>query len=59
MFTTSANAALGHKQTCLGCQAKFYDLNKAPAVCPKCHETLKPVIRSERRPARRRNLKMN
>lgn len=27
---------LGTKCTCTGCQERFYDLNRSPAVCPKC-----------------------
>ena len=27
---------LGEKLTCSSCGARFYDLNKAPAECPKC-----------------------
>lgn len=27
---------LGHKYSCVGCGARFYDLNRSPAVCPKC-----------------------
>ncbi len=27
---------LGAKCTCTGCNERFYDLNRAPAVCPKC-----------------------
>lgn len=27
---------LGTKCTCTGCSERFYDLNRAPAVCPKC-----------------------
>jgi uncharacterized protein (TIGR02300 family) len=27
---------LGTKRQCMSCGAKFYDLNKIPAVCPKC-----------------------
>src|SRR3954467_8469110 len=27
---------LGTKCTCTGCQERFYDLNRAPATCPKC-----------------------
>ena len=26
----------GKKHTCKKCKAKFYDMNKAPPVCPKC-----------------------
>lgn len=32
---------LGQKQTCKKCEARFFDLNKNPAVCPKCGETIK------------------
>lgn len=27
---------LGTKRVCVACGAKFYDLQKTPAVCPKC-----------------------
>ncbi len=27
---------LGTKRVCVACGARFYDLTKAPAVCPKC-----------------------
>ena len=27
---------LGSKRVCVSCSAKFYDLGKTPAVCPKC-----------------------
>jgi uncharacterized protein (TIGR02300 family) len=27
---------LGSKRVCVSCSAKFYDLGKVPAVCPKC-----------------------
>ena len=27
---------LGTKCTCTGCSERFYDLNRAPAICPKC-----------------------
>ncbi len=33
---------LGSKQICPNCQAKFYDLNRRPAVCPKCHTDFDP-----------------
>lgn len=29
-------AELGTKCTCTGCNERFYDLNRALAVCPKC-----------------------
>ncbi|MBB5694318.1 TIGR02300 family protein [Muricoccus pecuniae] len=31
-----ALAELGLKRTCVACGARFYDLTKNPAVCPKC-----------------------
>ncbi len=33
---------LGQKQVCLHCSAKFYDLNKRPAICPKCNTPFDP-----------------
>jgi len=33
---------LGTKQLCPNCEAKFYDLNKRPAVCPKCQNSFEP-----------------
>lgn len=35
-------AELGNKQTCLSCAAKFYDLGKRPATCPKCGHAFDP-----------------
>jgi uncharacterized protein (TIGR02300 family) len=29
-------AELGVKRRCLACSAAFFDLNRAPIVCPKC-----------------------
>lgn len=34
-----AKPDLGLKRTCVECNARFYDLNRAPAVCPKCGTT--------------------
>jgi len=31
-----AKPELGLKRICVACGAKFFDLMKAPAVCPKC-----------------------
>ena len=31
-----AKPELGLKRTCVACGAKFYDLLRTPAVCPKC-----------------------
>ena len=37
-----ANPELGAKQICPNCQAKFYDLNRRPAHCPKCGTDFDP-----------------
>jgi uncharacterized protein (TIGR02300 family) len=37
-----ANPELGAKQVCPNCQAKFYDLNRRPAHCPKCDTEFDP-----------------
>ncbi len=49
-----ANPALGNKQICPNCQAKFYDLNKRPAHCPKCETEFDPdeAVRNRRVRAR-------
>ncbi|MDE2487057.1 MAG: TIGR02300 family protein [Alphaproteobacteria bacterium] len=49
-----ANPELGAKQICPHCQAKFYDLNKRPAHCPKCGTEFDPdeAIRNRRVRAR-------
>ena len=31
-----AKPELGLKRQCMSCGAKFYDLNREPATCPKC-----------------------
>lgn len=31
-----AKPELGTKRVCVSCGAKFYDLTKEPAACPKC-----------------------
>jgi uncharacterized protein (TIGR02300 family) len=37
-----AKPELGEKHTCISCGARFFDLGKNPAVCPKC-ETEQPA----------------
>jgi uncharacterized protein (TIGR02300 family) len=40
----------GVKRTCQGCGAKFYDMQKTPAVCPKCDvEFVEEVVTKGRR----------
>lgn len=37
-----AKTDLGDKQVCPNCAAKFYDLRKRPAICPKCTTSFDP-----------------
>ena len=39
-----AKPELGTKRLCGSCSAKFYDLNKTPIVCPKCHTVVELAI---------------
>ena len=41
-------ADLGDKQICPSCGAKFYDLRRRPAVCPKCTTSFDPSEESVR-----------
>lgn len=46
-----AKTDLGDKQVCPNCGAKFYDLRKRPAVCPKCTTAFDPqeeTVRAKR-----------
>lgn len=49
-----ATPELGAKQICPNCQAKFYDLGRRPATCPKCGTAFDPeeAVRSRRMKAR-------
>ena len=47
---------LGAKQICPHCQAKFYDLNKRPAHCPKCGTDFDPDEALKNRRVRTRAL---
>lgn len=49
-----ANPDLGAKQICPNCQAKFYDLGRRPATCPKCGTQFDPeeAVRNRRIRAR-------
>ena len=49
-----ATPELGAKQICPNCQAKFYDLGRRPATCPKCATVFDPeeAVRSRRMRAR-------
>ena len=43
----------GKKLTCPSCGARFYNLNKDPATCPKCEATveIQPILKPRRTPA--------
>jgi uncharacterized protein (TIGR02300 family) len=45
-----AKSELGTKRLCSGCGAKYYDLNKDPATCPKCGTVFEaaPVVSRSR-----------
>jgi uncharacterized protein (TIGR02300 family) len=46
-----ANAELGTKRVCVACGVRFYDLQRAPAVCPKCGTEQPPDQPRVRRPS--------
>lgn len=48
---TSANR--GTKRRCAHCGATFYDLDRSPVVCPKCHTPYVEAPRVPTRPAGR------
>jgi uncharacterized protein (TIGR02300 family) len=41
-----AKPELGLKRQCMSCGAKFYDLNRDPATCPKCGTVFEAVALS-------------
>jgi uncharacterized protein (TIGR02300 family) len=47
---------LGAKRRCNSCETKFFDLNKAPIICPKCNAVFEPPqpdpVQSRRVPGR-------
>lgn len=44
---------LGIKRDCPNCGARFYDLNKSPAHCPKCdHDFVPEALLKPRKPRR-------
>ncbi|MFZ1989451.1 MAG: TIGR02300 family protein [Alphaproteobacteria bacterium] len=43
---------LGVKRTCPSCGARFYDLLRSPAECPKCEHTFDPEVLLKPRRAR-------
>ena len=45
---------LGKKHTCYSCQAKFYDLGKPQAICPKCGANQKDAEDAHPTPSRSR-----
>jgi uncharacterized protein (TIGR02300 family) len=47
----STKAARGTKRTCQSCEARFYDLNRNPIICPMCGATFVKDTRESRRAA--------
>lgn len=47
-----ANPEWGTKRICQNCGAKFYDLQREPIVCPKCHTEYDPEAFLKTRRAR-------
>jgi uncharacterized protein (TIGR02300 family) len=45
-----ARPELGLKRQCMSCGAKFYDLARDPAVCPKCGAVYQAVATSRAAP---------
>ncbi len=43
---------LGTKCACASCAERFYDLNRSPAVCPKCGAEQPPFVPRVARPVR-------
>jgi hypothetical protein len=43
---------LGSKRVCVSCATRFYDMTKAPPVCPKCGTVQPPEVVRVRAPAR-------
>ncbi len=35
----------GTKRSCLSCEARFYDLGRTPAICPKCGVECVEIVR--------------
>ena len=50
--TNVGRPELGTKCACASCSERFYDLNRSPAVCPKCGTAQPPVSVRTRRPVR-------
>ncbi|MFO1058384.1 MAG: TIGR02300 family protein [Dongiaceae bacterium] len=44
-----AKAEWGTKRTCQSCGARFYDLQRTPATCPKCGTVYDPQAASKSR----------
>ncbi len=45
-------AERGEKHRCLSCNTAFFDLNRAPIVCPKCEEIFQVVELAHSAPRR-------
>lgn len=42
---TDVRPERGTKRICLSCEARFYDLGRVPAICPKCGAECAEIVR--------------
>ena len=52
METALAKPEWGLKRTCLGCGARFYDMQRDPIICPSCETEFDPLALVRPRRAR-------
>lgn len=48
------SSVYGSKHTCAGCESRFYDLAKSPAICPSCNKAVVTVIAKASKRTKRR-----
>ncbi|MBI3514880.1 MAG: FYDLN acid domain-containing protein, partial [Proteobacteria bacterium] len=53
MDAAVATPERGLRRRCAKCGSPFYDLRRAPIVCPKCGTELQPPVSSRRAPVTR------
>ena len=44
----------GTKRSCLTCEARFYDMTRIPATCPKCGAECADIVRPDSPPQTRK-----
>ncbi len=48
--------SIGAKRTCPSCSSRFYDLERNPAVCPKCGHSFDPEVAQAKRRGRKKTV---